>query len=203
MPTVEQMERAIAKKKLDDMQKKYILLEHRENMRISRITGVPFRIIKEWNSKCGDDMPITEYYPKNVYMVQNFRDWIGENHKELVGVFDNREERNRFMYGENPQFREETQKYKDLESEYKTSQRSFRNKEERDYLFARFLIGYDIDSFSIFDLYGTGSGHTEEEAMQYRAELLSIQSDFLENSGKYFTDEVKNIIPEWVPVADF
>jgi hypothetical protein len=140
------------------------------------------------------EMQINRFYPRYVDDIQPFNEWLSVNHPGQMALYD------KFNYLFWRGFEcerllsayataDELQTCKDLEEEYQQAQQSFKSEKERRYLFARFYVGFDFNSFSGFDFYGDTT-HTQAEIEQFRRECEEIQADFTKRSQVYFNEFV-------------
>ena len=190
MPTVEDMEQALYKKRFNDIKKGLEYMKHKTYVEIAEFVKIPYRIVKDnWEAE-SKEQHINRYYPKSAKTIKDFWQWTREEHKELLPMLNNEDKTELFQFMWVKLFEELTDQAKALHEEHETSQQAFKTEAERHYYFARFLQGYDIDSFSMFDCYGSTKKHTQAEYEQFKAECIRLQEDFNKHKEKYFTDYV-------------
>jgi hypothetical protein len=83
-----------------------------------------------------------------------------------------------------------TEEYKAAFEAWQESAQNFHTEGGRRYLFARFLHGFDIATFSEFDLYGTKGKHTAQEIEAFKSDCISLQKQFEAEPGAFFTEHV-------------
>lgn len=191
MPTVEDMQKALNKKRLEDIKKQLEYMKYKTYVEIAECVRIPYRIVRDnWEKNSKEQMMINRYYPKSARQIKDFWEWLREEHKELLPILDNEDKTELFKFMWVTPFSEPTEQNEELHREYEKSQQSFKNEQERQYYFTRFLQGYDIASFSMFDCYGNTNKHTQEELEQFKAECIRLQADFKQHKENYFTDYV-------------
>ena len=142
---------------------------------------------------------IYDFYPL-IKLFQSPKESDSPGMKNLEGFFANARNKLKQLDKATPEYLEEVRKQPEdeqkkalqeaLEKEYQLDQRRFKNEQERQYYFTRFLQGYDIASFSMFDCYGNKNKHTQAEYEQFKADCIRLQEDFNQHKEKYFTDYV-------------
>ncbi len=190
MPTVEDMQKALNKKRLEDIKKQLEYMKYKTYVKIAESVKIPYRIVKDNWEADSKEMMINSYYPKSARKIKNFWQWLEEEHKELLPLLNQKDKAELFKYMWVKPFSEPTEQHKALLGEYEASQRAFKSEQERQYYFTRFLQGYDIASFSMFDCFGSNSKHTQAEYEQFKADCIRLQEDFNQHKEKYFTDYV-------------
>jgi hypothetical protein len=174
------------------------------------VLRIPYKVIKQSRDKlatishkngimCIDkpqttEMQINRFYPRYVDDIQPFNEWLSVNHPEQMALYD----KYKFTFWHGFECEQLLSRYatteelatcKELQEEYQTAQQSFKNEQQRRYLFARFYVSFDFNSFSGFDFYGDTS-HTQAEIEQFRRECLEIQSDYINRPQVYFNEFV-------------
>lgn len=192
MPTVEDMQKALNKKRLEDIKKQLEYMKYKTYVEIAERVRIPYRIVRDNWEADNKEMRINRYYPKSAKTIKDFNQWLREEHKELLPVLDDFNSFMKYMYlpPVDKKCFEPTEQRKALLAEYEASQQAFKNEQERQYYFTRFLQGYDIASFSMFDCYGSTNRHTQAEYEQFKADCIRLQEDFNQHKEKYFTDYV-------------
>ena len=162
MPTVEDMQKALWQKKLENMRKDLEYRNYLHRVELAEKIKIPYKIITEYEPQKGEQF-INEFYPENWQTVQTWAEWLHERHPEIPN-YAFMTEAKKTEYLEEVRKPEDEQKkalQEALEKEYQLDQRRFKNEQERQYYFTRFLQGYDIASFSMFDCYGNKNKHTQ------------------------------------------
>ena len=192
MPTVEDMQKALNKKRLEDIKKQLEYMKYKTYVEIAERVRIPYRIVRDNWEADNKEMRINRYYPKSAKTIKDFNQWLREEHKELLPVLDDFNSFMKYMYlpPVDTKCFEPTEQRKALLAEYEASQQAFKSEQERQYYFTRFLQGYDIASFSMFDCYGSTNRHTQAEYEQFKADCIRLQEDFNQHKEKYFTDYV-------------
>lgn len=190
MPTVEDMQKALNKKRLEDIKKQLEYMKYKTYVEIAERVRIPYRIVRDNWEADSEEMNINSYYPKNAKTIKDFWQWLGEEHKELLPMLENKDKTELIKFMWVTPFSEPTEQRKALLAEYEASQQAFKNEQERQYYFTRFLQSYDIASFSMFDCYGSTNRHTQAEYEQFKADCIRLQEDFNQHKEKYFTDYV-------------
>lgn len=190
MPTVEDMQKALWQKKLENMQKNLEYRNYLHRVELVEKIKIPYKIITEYEPQKGEQF-INEFYPENWQTVQTWAEWLHERHPEIPNyAFMTEAKKAEYLEEVRKQPEDEQKKalQEALEKEYQLDQRRFKNEQERQYYFTRFLQGYDIASFSMFDCYGNTNRHTQAEYEQFKADCIRLQEDFNQHKEKYFTD---------------
>lgn len=197
MPTVEDMQKALWQKKLENMRKDLEYRNYLHRVELAEKIKIPYKIITEYEPQKGEQF-INEFYPENWQTVQTWAEWLHERHPEIPNyAFMTEAKKTEYLEEVRKQPEDEQKKalQEALEKEYQLDQRRFKNEQERQYYFTRFLQGYDIASFSMFDCYGNKNKHTQAEYEQFKAECIRLQADFEAHKEKYFTDYVAERSP--------
>ena len=192
MPTVEDMQKALWQKKLENMRKDLEYRNYLHRVELAEKIKIPYKIITEYEPQKGEQF-INEFYPENWQTVQTWAEWLHERHPEIPNyAFMTEAKKTEYLEEVRKQPEDEQKKalQEALEKEYQLDQRRFKNEQERQYYFTRFLQGYDIASFSMFDCYGNKNKHTQAEYEQFKADCIRLQEDFNQHKEKYFTDYV-------------
>ena len=192
MPTVEDMQKALWQKKLENMRKDLEYRNYLHRVELAEKIKIPYKIITEYEPQKGEQF-INEFYPENWQTVQTWAEWLHERHPEIPNyAFMTEAKKTEYLEEVRKQPEDEQKKalQEALEKEYQLDQRRFKNEQERQYYFTRFLQGYDIASFSMFDCFGSNSKHTQAEYEQFKADCIRLQEDFNQHKEKYFTDYV-------------
>lgn len=204
MYDIKQAEEALRKKHLDDMHKRLAYYAHCQNVENVEFLGLPYKVIKEQTDLCTKkrEVPPNIFYPKNWKTLDDFSEWLKKNHPDIAELRNDNKKWLGYIFdfskheGTGAASLEEVKsdKYRAIRKEYEEGQQSFNNYtsegiQQRKYYMARFLKGYDLNTFSMFDLYGSVN-HTQEQAEQFRCELIELQTDFERDPQKYFTREI-------------
>lgn len=210
-PTIQDMKTALQRKKRDDMLKTLKLREHFERVRLAERLRIPYRVILD-NHKDGieaDEQHINRYYPKNWQTITPFWEWLehekpgiyAEAQNDIFNFIYDSSKATHFTDDGKPCTDDSccSEKYKELQEEWKISQENFTTAAERRYLFARFLMGYDFSTFGEFDFFGNRGKHTQAEIEQFKEECEQLQADFEANQQNYFTDFVEYGINKNIP----
>jgi hypothetical protein len=192
MPTVEDMQKALNKKRFEDIKKRLEYMRYKTYVEIAERVRIPYKIVRDNWEADSKEIKINRYYPKSAKTIKDFNQWLREEHKELLPALDDFNSFMEYMYlpPVDKKCFEPTEQRKALLAEYEASQQAFKNEQERQYYFTRFLQGYDIASFSMFDCYGSTNRHTQAEYEQFKADCVRLQEDFNQHKEKYFTDYV-------------
>lgn len=194
MYTTEQAKQALVKKQIDDMMKRLKLQQHKENVKRVAICGLPYKILKDCSNKHDGEITPNRFYPKCWRNIQPFNDWLCEAHPDMAAMFADSDQRMKFMFGNAMEISENawTDEYKTLYAEYEKGQQSFNEDtpegiQRRRYYMARFLSGYDLNTFSMFDFFGDTS-HSNTEMQQFKVECEQLQQEFEARPEAFYTE---------------
>lgn len=203
--SIEEARAALQEKRFSDIKKRLKLTIHKQNVEDVSLLHLPYRILRE----CGDTFPTrgelwpSRYYPRHWSEIQPFNEWVSRRHPELAHLFpvgnedakdmDSTGKRMEFMFKDKAaglDASNHTDAYKELLQQYEAEQMAFDGTpegiEKRRYYTGRFLSGYDLDSFTEFDLFGS-VGRTPQEIEQFRAECKHLQREFETHPEAFYT----------------
>ena len=82
MPTVEDMQKALWQKKLENMRKDLEYRNYLHRVELAEKIKIPYKIITEYEPQKGEQF-INEFYPENWQTVQTWAEWLHERHPEI------------------------------------------------------------------------------------------------------------------------
>ena len=205
MYDIEKAKEVLLHKQIQDGIKKMEYNLHCERVKDVTRLGLPYKVIKEQSKHCIDkgEIPPNVFYPLNKSMIQPFLEWLEQNHPDISKICkDDKNKWFNFIIDNSkaepgqPTSLEKyfSDDYIKLRNEYEDSCKVFNNDTsegiaKRKYYMAHFLQGYDLDTFTLFDLLGVAKADSEQ-VEGFRHELKELQADFEQNPQNYFTDTV-------------
>ena len=76
MPTVEDMQKALNKKRLEDIKKQLEYMKYKTYVEIAERVRIPYRIVRDNREADSEEMNINSYYPKNAKTIKDFWQWL-------------------------------------------------------------------------------------------------------------------------------
>lgn len=171
---------ALLKIKIETSRKKWALVLHQDRQQATLDTGIPFKIISEFEKTHPGRTPPNAYYPSCRAEQPSFWQWMKRVHPEQIpdNVID----------ALLPDLNLKPQ-YAYLQSEYESDIRT--PPEQLTYYMAHFLKGYDLQEFSSFDFWGDTT-RSEAETMAFYNQCMALQQAFEERPQDFYNPDSDN-----------
>ena len=181
---------ALARQQVKELHKSFLFTLHKDAVDNTKTLCLPYRILFEIYKKSFIDRDESEiipnkYYPQSGRLKTAPRYEVTDDDYKPLEVY----ERDGKRYLDLPELKQEV---KEAVEQYEKQYRHWwlddeYGRERHRYYFARFLINYDLSSFTTFDWFGV-TDISQNEVKKFSDYFINLQQDCKEHPENYFLE---------------